>query len=42
MNLVKEIVKKILKDKALKFTILSIFVTAGVDYFKSKIETSLI
>ena len=41
-NLVKEIVKKILKDKALKIAILSIFATAGIQHFQSEIETLLI
>ena len=38
-NLVREIVKKILKDKALKIAILSIFATAGIQHFQSEIET---
>lgn len=42
MNLVQEIVKKILKDKALKIALLSIFTTAGIQYFQSEIETLLI
>lgn len=41
-NLVREIVKKILKDKALKIAILSIFATAGIQHFQSEIETLLI
>lgn len=41
-NLVKEIVKKILKDKALKIAILSVFATAGIQHFQSEIETLLI
>ncbi len=41
-NLVKEIVKKILKDRALKIAILSIVATAGIQHFQSEIETLLI
>ena len=41
INLVKEIVKKILKDKALKIALLSIFATAGIQHFQSEIETLL-
>lgn len=41
-NLVKEIVKKILKDKALKIAILSVFATAGIQHFQSELETLLI
>ena len=41
-NLVKEIVKKILKDRALKSAILSIFATAGIQHFQSEIEALLI
>ena len=41
-NLVKEIVKKILKDKALKIAIVSVFATAGIQHFQSEIEGLLI
>lgn len=42
IKLVKKIVKKILKDKALKLAIISIFATAGVQHFQSEIEALLV
>ena len=42
MFLAKRIAKKLLKDKALKLAILSVFATAGIQYFQSEIEALLI
>lgn len=42
MKLAKQIVKKILKDKALKIAIISVFATAGIQHFQSEIETLLV
>lgn len=41
-RLAQEIAKKILKDRALKIAIFSIFATAGVQYFQSEIEELLV
>ena len=38
----KRITKKLLKDKALKLALLSIFATAGIQYFQSEIEALLV
>jgi hypothetical protein len=38
----RRITKKLLKDKALKLAILSIFATAGIQYFQSEIEALLV
>ena len=40
--LAKRIAKKLLKDKALKLALLSIFTTAGIQYFQSEIEALLV
>jgi hypothetical protein len=40
-ELAKKIAEKILKDKALKIAILSIFATAGIQHFQSEIEALL-
>ena len=42
MFLAKRIAKKLLKDKALKLAILSVFATAGIQYFQSEIEALLV
>lgn len=42
MILARQIAKNILKDKALKIAILSVFATAGIQHFQSEIETLLI
>lgn len=42
MILAKQIVEKILKDRALKIAILSVFATAGIQHFTSEIEALLI
>ena len=41
-RLLKRIIKKILKDKALKIAIISVFATAGLNHFQSEIQTLLI
>lgn len=38
----KEIAKKLLKDKALKIAIISIFTTSGIQHFQSEIEALLV
>lgn len=42
LELYKEFAKKLLKDKALKIAIVSIFTTAGIQYFQSEIEALLV
>ncbi len=42
MRLAKKLANKILKDKALKIAILSVFATAGFQHFQSEIEKLLI
>ena len=42
MKLAQQIAKNILKDKALKIAILSVFATAGIQHFQSEIEGLLI
>jgi hypothetical protein len=42
IKLAKWITKKLLKDKALKLALLSIFATAGIQYFQSEIEALLV
>jgi hypothetical protein len=41
-KLAKKIVKKLLKDKALKFAIIGVFATAGIQHFQSEIEALLV
>ena len=41
MKLAKKIVKKLLKDKALKIAIIPVFATAGIQHFQSEIEALL-
>jgi hypothetical protein len=41
-DLAKLIAEKLLKDKALKLALLSVFATAGIQYFQSEIEALLI
>lgn len=41
-ELAKLIAEKLLKDKALKLALLSVFATAGIQYFQSEIEALLI
>jgi hypothetical protein len=40
--LAKRIAKKLLKNRALKLALLSIFATAGIRYFQSEIEALLV
>lgn len=42
VNLVREIIKKILKDRAFKIALISSFATAGVIHFQLEIETLLV
>jgi hypothetical protein len=42
IKLAQWIAKKLLKDKALKVALLSIFATAGIQYFQSEIEALLV
>jgi hypothetical protein len=42
MKLAKKIAKKLLKDKALKIAIISVFATAGIQHFQSEIEALLV
>jgi hypothetical protein len=41
-NLINKIIKKIMNDRALKIALLSIFATAGIQYFTQEIETLLV
>jgi hypothetical protein len=41
-NLIKEIIKKMLNDRALKIALISVFATAGVQYFNQEIEKLLV
>jgi|GEM_PF-2988408 hypothetical protein len=41
-HLVRKIVQKILHDRALKIAIISIFTTAGIQYFHQEIESLLV
>jgi hypothetical protein len=40
-NLIKKLIKDILNDKALKLALLSVFTTAGIQFFNQEIETLL-
>jgi hypothetical protein len=39
---VKEIVNKIMRDRALKIALISVFTTAGIQYFNQEIQTLLV
>lgn len=41
LNLIRSIIQKLLKDKALKVALLSVFATAGIQHFQSEIEALL-
>jgi hypothetical protein len=41
-HLIKKIVKKIMRDRALKIALISVFATAGFQYFNQEIETLLV
>ena len=42
IKLAKKIAKKLLKDKALKIAIISVFATAGIQHFQSEIKALLV